>query len=92
MPFKDISLSISPNLKQSFQHFMATEKLEKPEEMYSCNACQTKTNAKIKKRFLNMPPYLIIHLRRFEGNGNGFVKNKKSIEFPFSMDMDDYCN
>lgn len=57
--------------------------------MYSCDACQTKTNAKIKKRFLNMPQYLILHLRRFEESPNGFMKNKKPIEFPLTMDMDE---
>eukprot|EP00347_Sterkiella_histriomuscorum_P005494 403356401 len=94
IPFKDISLSITQNLKQSLQHFLATEKLEgTPDEMYSCIRCQTKTNAKIKKRFLNLPKYLIINLKRFqEVQNHQFIKNKKPIEYPLSMDMDDYCN
>ena len=42
---------------------------------------------------------MIIHLKRFEETPNddgsftnGFKKNKRPIEYPLSMDMDDYAN
>ncbi len=36
-----------------------------------------------------MPRYLIIHLKRFEESEQGFKKNKKPIEYPMQMDMDE---
>ncbi|CDW89095.1 ubiquitin carboxyl-terminal hydrolase family protein [Stylonychia lemnae] len=94
IPFMDISLPITQNLKTSLQQYLATERIEgTAEEMYSCLACQTKTNANIKKKFINLPRYLVLHLRRFEENEQSqFIKNKKPIDYPLEMDMDDYCN
>lgn len=89
IPFKDISLSVTDNMKQSFQHYLATERLES-EEKYNCLECQTFTNAKLKKKFLNMPRYLIIHLKRFEEYENQtYKKNKRPFEYPLSMEMDE---
>jgi ubiquitin C-terminal hydrolase len=36
-----------------------------------------------------MPHYLIIHLKRFEEVEQQFIKNKKPIEYPLAMDMDE---
>ena len=39
-----------------------------------------------------MPGYLIIHLKRFEEVDQKYSKNSKSVEYPLSIDMDEYCN
>ena len=72
------------------QQLLATERLEgSPDELYSCLGCQTKTTAKIKKKFLNTPAYLILHIKRFEEKDQQFQKNKKPMEYPFAFDMDE---
>lgn len=76
-------------MKQSFIAYLETENLES-EHKYSCLECQTYTNAKLKKKFLNIPRYLVIHLKRFEEFENQtYKKNKRPFEYPLVMEMDE---
>lgn len=37
-----------------------------------------------------MPQYLIVHINRFEDNGDqSYKKVRKPIEYPISLDMDE---
>ena len=40
-------------------------------------------------KFLKLPQYMIIHLKRFEEQNQSLKKIKKSMEYPLQMDMDE---
>lgn len=94
VPFKDIPLAITKSIQQSIAQYFASESLD-ADERYSCVVCQTLTNAKIKKKFMKLPPYLIFQVKRFQESafsaatgGIGFRKDKRPIEYPPLLDLD----
>jgi ubiquitin C-terminal hydrolase len=54
--------------------------------------CQTKTKALIKLKLKKLPIYLMIHLKRFVEVKNKYIKNKKYVEYPLIIDMNEFSN
>lgn len=52
------------------------------ENKYNCEVCKEKTNAVKKMWLFELPPVLIIQLKRFKNTGNLLMKNSSKVKFP----------
>lgn len=74
-PFMDISLNMKSSLQESVNDFIKCSRLEN----FSCDLCKFNKYGKSKVSFLNVPYYLIIHLKRYN---NLAEKNCSNIDIP----------
>ena len=82
-PLLDVSLEVQPLLHQSFQKFTSKEKLGS----YACEDCEQRNTTTRSALLKNVPPVLLVQLKRFKhlGVGNG----RKIDEFEqFDLEID----
>jgi ubiquitin C-terminal hydrolase len=77
-----------------FEHFFAKESLDN-DNLYFDEKSQKKVKSDIVKKYVELPPYLIISLKRFKQNmlGISYDKNTQPIAIPFDediLDLSDY--
>lgn len=75
-------------------YFFADESLDE-NNLYFDEKSGNKVNSDISKKFINLPKYLIISLKRFKQNNMGMIigKNKSKIAIPIDedyLDLSDY--
>lgn len=82
--FTCLSLAITDcsSLKQCLQHHMADETLD----TYKVDDATT-VAATLQKRFTYLPRVLVVHLKRFDGDG----KIDKFIDYPAELDLGEYA-
>ena len=88
LPLTNKNGNIINNLEDCLKHFCELEEIED----YSCDRCKNKGNALKKMSIFQLPPKLIIQLKRFSKNkefrGRGNSKIDDLIKFPLiNLDM-----
>eukprot|EP00730_Choanoeca_flexa_P003924 TRINITY_DN11539_c0_g1_i1.p1 TRINITY_DN11539_c0_g1~~TRINITY_DN11539_c0_g1_i1.p1 ORF type:complete len:1743 (+),score=489.45 TRINITY_DN11539_c0_g1_i1:122-5230(+) len=63
--------------------FIKEEKMEKEDQWY-CSACKTHRLARKKLDIWTMPPFLIVHLKRFQMVNGGWRKSNKRVVMPLT--------
>lgn len=68
--------------------FFGDESLDE-DNLYYDEKSKMKVKADIRKKYIHLPEYLIISLKRFKQNNMGFFfkKNNRSIQLPFGEDL-----
>jgi ubiquitin carboxyl-terminal hydrolase 8 len=87
--FYTISVPITEKtntLYDCIHHFQETEILDE-ENRWKCDGCQNRVQARKKTELLRLPPFFIIHFKRFNDR---MQKIAKLIDFQPEIDMSDY--
>eukprot|EP01124_Arcella_intermedia_P032261 TRINITY_DN7492_c0_g1_i2.p1 TRINITY_DN7492_c0_g1~~TRINITY_DN7492_c0_g1_i2.p1 ORF type:complete len:864 (+),score=233.08 TRINITY_DN7492_c0_g1_i2:1465-4056(+) len=76
------------SLDQCMEWFIQDEELT--DELY-CKHCQKTEKSKKKMEIWNLPPFLIVHLKRFSFYNNRWIKSNRLVNFPTqSLDLNSY--
>ena len=66
--------------------------IESDQATYDCSTCGKLTQANIKTRLYTIPDYIIFHLKRFHEPKEGvYKKNRRPIQYPMRLEMDQFC-
>jgi len=106
-PFLELSLSLAPKsskslaswfglgtvtLKDCLFEYTSEDKLE-GEELFSCEKCNSKTEAIKKLRLHRLPEALILHIKRFKYKGANIEKLENFVKFPLKgLDIRDHTS
>ena len=106
-PFLELSLSLAPKsskslaswlglgtmtLKDCLFEYTSEDKLE-GEELFSCEKCNSKTEAIKKLRLHRLPEALILHIKRFKYKGTNIEKLENFVKFPLKgLDIRDHTS
>ncbi|KAH3743888.1 Ubiquitin carboxyl-terminal hydrolase 32 [Pelomyxa schiedti] len=74
------------NIYKCLQSFVAEERLG-AEETWYCPKCKDFQEATKTVSIWKIPPFLIIHLKRFSFNGDYWIKMKTKVEAPEDLDL-----
>lgn len=104
-PFLDLSLPVpgsagdSVRLQDCLSKFTEKENLEDLATGYKCEKCKKSGGGACKKLTIyKAPRVLILHLKRFSGNGGGFSrfsrfsKNSARVSFAKELDFGEFCS
>jgi ubiquitin carboxyl-terminal hydrolase 8 len=97
MTLLDIPTNIkNPDIYDCFDDFFCDESLD-DDNLYFDEKSKMKVKSDIRKRYIRLPEYLIISLKRFKKNHMGFSykKNDTTLSFPFGndlLDLSDYTD
>lgn len=92
--FYDLSLNVKgcSDLNQSFAKYIEREKLFGKNQYDTGDPRYGKQDAIMGNEFVEFPPILHLHLRRFEFNGYQMSKINSRFEFPFEIDLGQYMS
>ena len=87
--FYDLSLDVKgcSKLKDSFYKYIEKEKLNGKNQYDTGDPRYGKQDAVMGNEFIEFPPVLHLHLRRFEFNGSGMSKINSRFEFPTEINL-----
>ncbi|KAM0945691.1 putative ubiquitinyl hydrolase 1 [Dioscorea sansibarensis] len=93
-PVTDLSLEICgvDDLFSAFESFTRIEKIDDPENRFTCSNCHAKVAVEKQMTIDKAPQVLIIHLKRFSFNGNIIEKNLQEVDFSLSMNLSSFVN
>jgi ubiquitin C-terminal hydrolase len=86
-PVTMLAVNVSKSLKQSVAESFLVEQLE-GDNLYYCERCDQKREASRALRLKELPPYLVIHIKRFSFDMKSLSRKKLHdvIEFPHHFD------
>lgn len=77
--FLILSIPIYSTINESLKQYCSDEHLENT-NAYDCSYCEQKQHAVKQTQLWKLPPFLIIHLKRFNASG---TKNNEPVLFPY---------
>ncbi len=89
MTLLDIPTNVdNPDIYDCFDEFFSDESLDS-DNLYYDEKSKSKVKSDIRKRYIRLPEYLIISLKRFKKNHMGFSYKKidNAISFPYGNDL-----
>ena len=90
-PFLCLNLEIPDNcnnIYECFDHYCNIDELKE----YKDKDYPENTIFKKQTKFINLPKYFVIILKRFLNTGNRLYKNEKLIKYPFNLNMNKYTH
>uniref|UniRef100_A0A7S4VLF1 ubiquitinyl hydrolase 1 n=1 Tax=Alexandrium monilatum TaxID=311494 RepID=A0A7S4VLF1_9DINO len=95
-PFLYLSLPVSwdmDSVTDAVREYLAEELLTGSEQWF-CERCQAKVDARKKIDLWELPPVLVVQLKRFDYDANSgrFRKIGRLLSAPLSMDLSQYCS
>lgn len=91
-PTIDLSLEIddADNLFTALHSFTKVEKLEDPENKFTCEKCNEQVYVEKKLSFDQAPSVAVLHLKRFKNDGSFVQKIDKHVAFPLDLDLEPF--
>lgn len=95
-PFLYLSLPVSwemCNVTDALQEYLAEEQLTGDDQWF-CERCKRKVDARKKIDLWELPPVLVVHLKRFEFDAASerFRKIGHLLSAPLTLDLSEYCS
>lgn len=92
-PFLDLSLELSADghtsLADALAAFLRPEQLSEADQSYYCERCKENVAAQKEYRLRQLPPVLLLHLKRFRQQRWGRSKIPSHVELPVELDLRD---
>lgn len=91
-PSIDLSLEIddADNLFTALHSFTKVEKIEDPENKFTCEKCNERVYVEKKLSFDQAPSVAVLHLKRFKNDGSFVQKIDKHVAFPLNLDLEPF--
>ncbi|KAL8484070.1 hypothetical protein ACS0TY_026678 [Phlomoides rotata] len=88
-PSIDLSLEIedADNLLIALQSFTKVERIEDPDNKFTCEKCEEQVSVEKKISVDQAPPVAVFHLKRFKNDGCFVQKIDKHVPFPLDLDL-----
>ncbi|GIQ81626.1 hypothetical protein KIPB_002612 [Kipferlia bialata] len=92
-PFSMLTLELGDTLHECLGEYLSTDELI-DDNAYACEGCGCKVNADRGNQLVDLPPVLLLSLKRFTLDFTTFqqVKRNSKLEFPLTLNMRPYLN
>lgn len=75
------------NLLTALQSFTKVEKIEDPDNKFTCEKCKEQVSVEKKISVDQVPSVAVFHLKRFKNDGCFVQKIDKHVSFPLDLDL-----
>lgn len=93
-PAIDLSLEIDDvdSLLKALHSFTKVEKIEDPENKFTCEKCSERVYVEKKLSFDQVPSVAVLHLKRFKNDGSFVQKIDKHVAFPTELNLEPFTD